>query len=68
MLDLSDLEKSGVSVRKFCGLEIQEGIGCSKEAVGDLTVILEDGTEVPIPVCQMHIDAIQSDFDVEVTG
>lgn len=66
MLNLSDLEKSGVTVRKFCGLEVEEEIGCPNEAVGDLTVLLEDGTEVPIPVCQGHLDVIKFDYHVQI--
>lgn len=65
MLNLNDLEKSGVVVRKFCGLEIEESIGCPNEAVGDITAVLDDGIEVPIPVCDDHLKMIQSQFDVE---
>jgi hypothetical protein len=65
MMDLSNLEKSGVTVRKFCGLEVEESIGCPNEAVGDLTITLEDGQEVPIPVCQGHLDVIRSEYDVQ---
>lgn len=65
-MNLSDLEKSGVTVRKFCGIEVEEEIGCSNEAVGELTVLLEDGMEVPIPVCQGHLDTISSDYHVSI--
>jgi len=65
MLNLTDLENRGILVKKFCGLDIQDGVGCTGEAVGDLTAEMEDGTEVPIPVCQPHLDAIMSEFEVQ---
>ncbi|QOI67501.1 hypothetical protein SEA_BEUFFERT_109 [Streptomyces phage Beuffert] len=64
MLDLTDLENRGVTVKKFCGLDIQDGVGCTGEAVGDITAQMEDGVEIPIPVCQPHLDAIMAEFDV----
>lgn len=63
--DLSELTKSGVTMKKFCGLDIQDGIGCTGEAVGDITAQMEDKTEVPIPVCQAHLDMIMAEFSVQ---
>ncbi|QIQ62992.1 hypothetical protein SEA_MOAB_115 [Streptomyces phage Moab] len=68
MLNLSELEKAGVSVKKFCGLDIQEDMGCTGEAVGDMILEMEDGVKVPIPVCQQHLDLIQANYDVENVG
>lgn len=65
MLNLSDLKDAGVTVKKFCGLDIQENMGCTGEAVGDILVEMEDGVQFPIPVCQQHLDVIQSTYDVE---
>lgn len=69
MLDLSQLEKSGVTVRKFCGFELdsdtEESVGCSEEAVGEIVAVLEDGVHVPIPVCQGHLDVIMDSREVE---
>ncbi|AZU97183.1 hypothetical protein SEA_EMMA1919_114 [Streptomyces phage Emma1919] len=68
MLNLSDLENQGLTVKKFCGLDIQENVGCTGEAVGDIVAEMEDGMQIPIPVCQQHLDVIQSHFDVESLG
>lgn len=65
MLNLSELENAGVTVKRFCGLDIQDGVGCTGEAVGEIVAVLEKDVHVPIPVCQPHLDMIQSDFDVE---
>jgi hypothetical protein len=65
MLDLSNLAEHGVTFKKFCGMEVREGLGCTGEAVGEITAQLEDGTSVPIPVCQIHLDSIMAEFDVE---
>lgn len=65
MLDLSELENAGVTVKRFCGLDIQGDVGCTGEAVGEVIAVLEDGVEVPIPVCEPHRDAIMADFNVE---
>lgn len=64
-MNLSDLENSGVVFKKFCGLDIEDSVGCPNEAVGDITTTLEDGMEVPIPICQVHLDIISSKYDVE---
>jgi hypothetical protein len=68
LLNLSDLENQGLTVKKFCGLDIQENMGCTGEAVGDIVAVMEDGVQIPIPVCQQHLDVIQSNFDVESLG
>lgn len=65
MLNLSDLEKSGVVFKKFCGLDAEEGVGCSEEAVGEIIAQLPDGPQIPIPVCQGHLEMIQSEYDVD---
>lgn len=65
MLDLNELKKSGVTVKQFCGLDAEEDVGCSEEAVGEIIAQLENGVQVPIPVCQGHLEMIQSEFDVE---
>lgn len=65
MLNLSELEKAGVTVKRFCGLDVQEGTGCSEEAVGEIIAQLENDVQVPVPVCQFHLDMIASEFDVE---
>jgi hypothetical protein len=64
MLDLDELKKAGVTVKKFCGMDI-DGITCTGEAVGDMIVQMEDGMQVPIPVCEQHLEAIRWQFDVE---
>jgi len=68
LLNLSELEKAGVSVKKFCGLDIQEDMGCTGEAVGDIIIEMEEGQQIPIPVCQQHLDMIQANYDVESLG
>lgn len=65
MMNLDDLSKAGVIVKKYCGLDREENVGCTEEAVGDITVQLEDGVMIPIPICQVHLDMIQSDHDIE---
>lgn len=67
MIDLDSLKEAGVTVKRFCGLDIQDGVGCTGEAVGELVAVLEDGIEVPIPVCQPHRDVIMAEFEVEQT-
>ncbi|XAO35298.1 hypothetical protein SEA_FRANCOB_110 [Streptomyces phage Francob] len=64
MLNLSDMENVGITVKKFCGLDI-ENMGCTGEAVGDIIVEMEDGVQIPLPVCQQHLDVIQSTYEVE---
>ncbi|WMI33502.1 hypothetical protein SEA_PHREDRICK_112 [Streptomyces phage Phredrick] len=68
MLNLSDLENQGLTVKKFCGLDIQENVGCTGEAVGDIVAEMEDGVQIPIPICQQHLDVIQSVYEVESLG
>ncbi len=68
MLNLSDMENVGITVKKFCGLDIQEGVGCTGEAVGDMLLEMEDGVQIPIPVCQQHLDVIQATYEVESLG
>jgi hypothetical protein len=68
LLNLSELEAAGVSVKKFCGLDIQENMGCTGEAVGDIIAEMEDGVQIPIPVCEQHLDLIQSNYKVENLG
>ncbi|HEX7764241.1 MAG TPA: hypothetical protein VF433_11610 [Cellvibrio sp.] len=65
MMDLSELENAGVTVKRFCGLDMDEDVGCTGEAVGEIIAQLENGVQVPIPVCEIHRDLIQSQFDVE---
>lgn len=65
MLNLSELEKAGVTVRKFCGLDAEDGVGCSEEAVGEIIAVMENGGEVPVPVCHRHLEIIMSEFQVE---
>lgn len=65
MIDLAELEKAGVTVKRFCGLDIQGNVGCTGEAVGEVIAVLEDDVEVPIPVCEAHRDAIMAEFEVE---
>lgn len=65
MIDLAELEKAGVTVKKFCGLDVEDGVGCSEEAVGEIIAQLEDDIQVPVPVCQGHLEMIMSEFDVE---
>jgi len=65
MIDLAELEKTGVTVRKFCGLDIEDGVGCPEEAVGEIIAAMEDGIEIPVPICNIHLKMIQSEFDVE---
>jgi hypothetical protein len=67
LLNLSELEKAGVTVKKFCGLDMND-MGCTGEAVGDIIAEMEDGVQIPIPVCQQHLDVIQSQYDVESLG
>lgn len=68
MLNLSDLENQGLTVKKFCGLDIQKNVGCTGEAVGDIVAEMEDGVQIPIPICQQHLDVIQSVYEVESLG
>lgn len=68
--DLSSvLQQPGITVMKFCGLdEGVEGemvIACHREAVGEISVELENGSFCPIPICQQHLDMIASQHEVE---
>jgi len=65
MIDLAELEKAGVTVRQYCGLDAEEGVGCSEEAVGEVIAQLEDDVQIPVPVCQGHLDLIRSEFNIE---
>lgn len=65
MLDLAELKNAGVTVKKFCGLDAQEDVGCPEEAVGEIIAVMEDGIEVPIPVCEIHLEMIVAEFEVE---
>jgi hypothetical protein len=65
LLNLNELEKAGITVRQFCGLDEQEDIACSREAVGEIIAQLENGQKVPIPICQEHLELIASEFTVE---
>jgi hypothetical protein len=64
MIDFDALKSAGISVRKFCGLDESDGVGCSGEAVGDIIAQLEDDVQVPVPVCQEHLEMIMSDYKV----
>ncbi|QWT29996.1 hypothetical protein SEA_TUNATARTARE_112 [Streptomyces phage TunaTartare] len=65
MIDLAELQKAGVTVKKFCGLDAQEGVGCPEEAVGEIIAVMEDDVEVPIPVCEFHLELIMAEYEVE---
>lgn len=65
MLDLNELKKAGVTVKQFCGLDAQEGVGCSEEAVGEIIAVMENDGRVPIPVCEIHLEIIMSEYEVE---
>jgi hypothetical protein len=64
MINLENIEH-----RKFCGVPIGEYQGavviCKGEAIGDLTAELEDGTVVPVPVCQRCINDLAGKRRIE---
>ena len=68
MLNLDELKKAGVTIRTFCGLDKEDGVACSEEAVGEIIAQIEDDKRIPIPVCQGHLDLIASEFSVEEIG
>lgn len=59
------MSKPGVTVMQFCGVEVDDENMCDQEAIGELTVPLEDGITIPVPVCKTHLDSIRAEFDVE---
>jgi hypothetical protein len=63
MLDLMD--KPGVTIMQFCGIEVELDIFCDQEAVGEVLAELEDGVTVPIPICEGHLHAVQAQYSVE---
>jgi hypothetical protein len=63
MADL--MGQPGVTIRQFCGLDIQDGLTCPNEAVGEILAELEDGVTVPIPICEGHLHAVQAQYSVE---
>ncbi|AXG66212.1 hypothetical protein SEA_ANNADREAMY_102 [Streptomyces phage Annadreamy] len=65
MLDLTDIENRGVTFKKFCGLDAEDGVGCTEEAVGDITAELEDGVKIPVPVCEGHLQELIAAYNVE---
>jgi hypothetical protein len=65
MIDLDELKRSGVTVKQFCGLDAEEGVGCSEEAVGEIIAQMENGQSVPIPICQLHLEIVMAEFEVE---
>jgi len=65
MIDLSELKNAGVTIKKFCSLDVKENISCTGEAVGEVVAQMEDGMTIPLPVCQIHLDMIQAEFAVE---
>lgn len=63
MVDL--MGKPGVTVMQFCGVEVDEDNFCDQEAVGEVLAELEDGVTIPIPICEGHLRAVQSQYGVE---
>jgi hypothetical protein len=59
------MSKPGITIRKYCGIAVDENIMCDGEAVGELTAQLDDGTVVPIPICETHLKLVTSRYDVE---
>lgn len=58
------MQEPGVTVRKYCSMPLDEVNMCSNEAAGELTVETEEGTVIPLPVCEPHLKAIASQYDV----
>lgn len=56
-------ELPGVISKTFCSISVERTedtqTQCINEAVGELTMITESGIEVPMPICQAHLDEIQ---------
>lgn len=76
MLNFDELESAGVTIKKFCGMPVEQidenhYVACDKEAVGELTFVVdnEDGSQTPInvPVCEDCLSKMQSDgrFSIE---
>jgi len=64
--EMTDLmQNSGITVRKYCGIPVDEMNMCANEAEGELTVEIEDGITIPVPICKPHLDVITSHYDVE---
>jgi hypothetical protein len=63
MLEL--MNKPGVTIMQFCGIEVEEDKFCDQEAVGEVLAELEDGVTVPIPICEGHLRAVQAQYSVE---
>lgn len=63
--EIEALKNGGITVRQYCSLEVKNGVGCTGEAVGEVTTVMENGNPLNLPICQIHLDMIQSEFDVE---
>ena len=59
-----------VELRKFCGIPVEERGGvtyiCPNEAVGEISVEIDDGEIIPFPVCAEHIEQISRDYQVSI--
>lgn len=71
MLNYEKLAQLGFVVKRFCGVPVERTddglIACSNEAVGTFTAVIDD-QEIEVPVCQMHVDIIQAEYEVDSDG
>jgi hypothetical protein len=72
--EIRELEAAGITVMRFCGIpvaQIDENhyLGCDREAVGELTFIVEDEelgtTPVNVPVCAEHLEELRKEKPIE---
>ena len=61
---LGEMKKAGVTVRKFCGIELEGGVNCPLEAVGELKIMTEEEIEIPMPVCGAHLELISKEYNI----
>lgn len=62
-MNLSDIitEYAGgrpVEFRRQCGIPLDETTICPQEAIGEVTIPLEDGTAIDMPICEGHLEAL----------
>lgn len=70
----NELEAAGFIVKKFCGIPVAQlddnhFLSCDKEAVGELTFIVEDEemgtTPVNVPVCAGCLEELRKEKPIE---
>lgn len=66
LIDLDAAKTAGVEVRKQCSIPLEDDginvIVCPEEAVGEITALTEEGIEIPMPICEGHLEWLQNNY------